>query len=310
MPLKITPKIMRFGLLALVALLSTTAISFAASGGGTTSAPAAAPAPAATPVIRVPDVTGKAFVFAKGMLEDAGFAWKVTGSVGGYPANVVATQTPPAGVRVVDTGAPTIQVTLTPNSAYGQDGVPENTSPYAGSKVVLPGQKPDKPKPVVRPKPISKPATPKPATPKPATPKPATPKPATPKPATPKPATPKPATPKPAKPTTAKPSARPPAFVVPGAPKEPLDEITLSARAKALEAWVAKHPQKTDANVQHWFYQHEWVVTGAKFGWFGGSDALKTLIHVDDQVISSWGIGSRSRAAAARALREVEAKQG
>ena len=66
----------------------------------------------------------------------------------------------------------------------------------------------------------------------------------------------------------------------------------------------------TDANVRHWFYQHEWVVTGAKFGWFQGSDALKTLIRVDDQVVSSWGIGSRSRAVAASALREVEAKQG
>src|SRR3954447_26766951 len=179
MPLKITPTIVRLGLLALVALLSTTAISFAASGGGTTPPPAAAPTAAPTPVVRVPDVTGKAFVFAKGMLEDAGFAWKVTGSVGGYPANVVATQTPPAGVRVIDNGMPTIHVTLTPNSAYGQTGVPENLSPYAGSKVVLPGQKPATPKPVVRPKPVVKPATPKPATPKPATSKPATPKPAT-----------------------------------------------------------------------------------------------------------------------------------
>ena len=63
-----------------MALLSTTAIAFAASGGSTP-APAAAPAPAAKPLIRVPDVTGKVFVFAKGMLEDGGFAWKVTGSV-------------------------------------------------------------------------------------------------------------------------------------------------------------------------------------------------------------------------------------
>jgi hypothetical protein len=110
------------------------------------------------------------------------------------------------------------------------------------------------------------------------------------------------------KPTT-KPSSRPPAYAVPGAPKEPLDEITLTARAKNLEAWVAAHPNMTNANVRHWLYQHEWVVTGAKFGWFQGSDALTVLLRVDDKVIDSWGIGSRSRAVAARALREVEAKQ-
>ena len=302
MPLKLTPTVVRLGLLALVALLSTAAISFAASGGSTTAAPAATPAPVAKPVVRVPDVRGKAFVFAKGMLEYSGFAWKVSGSVGGYPANIVVGQSPAAGTRVVDNGMPTIRVTLAPNPQYSEKGAPENVSPYAGSKVVLPNTKPAKPKPVVakpviRPKPVVKPATPaKPVTPKPVTPKPVTPKPA------------KPTKPV-AKPTT-KPTSRPPAFVVPGAPKEPLDEITLTARAKQLEAWVAAHPKKTDANVRHWFYQHEWVVTGAKFGWFQGSDALKILLRVDDKVIDSWGIGSRSRAVAASALREVEAKQG
>ena len=38
---------------------------------------------------------------------------------------------------------------------------------------------------------------------------------------------------------------RKPAFAVPGAPKEPLDEITLVARARALDAWVAKHSAPT-----------------------------------------------------------------
>ena len=287
MPMKLTPTIVRLGALALVALLSTAAISFAASGGSApAAAPAAAPAPAAQPLVRVPDVTGKAFVFAKGMLEDSGFAWKVSGSVAGYPANVVVTQSPAAGARVVDNGMPTIRVTLSPNTQYSEKGAPENESPYAGTKVVLPNQKPAAPKPVVkkpviRPKPAVKPATPtKPVTSKPVT-----------------------------KPVT-KPTSRPPAFVVPGAPKEPLDEMTLTARAKQLQAWVAAHPKPTNANVRHWMYQHEWVVTGAKFGWFQGSDALKTLIKVDDRVIDSWGIGSRSRAVAASALREVEAKQG
>ena len=132
MPMKLTPTIVRLGVLALVALLSTAAISFAASGGSTpAAAPAAAPAPAAKPVVRVPDVRGKAFVFAKGMLEDSGFAWKVTGSVGGYPANLVVTQSPAAGARVVDNGMPTIHVTLARNSQYSQKGAPSTKDPAA-----------------------------------------------------------------------------------------------------------------------------------------------------------------------------------
>jgi hypothetical protein len=223
------------------------------------------------------------------MLEDAGFAWKVTGSVEGYSANTVATQYPAAGTKVVDNGMPTVRVTLSRNSHYPQKGDPENTSPYAGSRIVL-----QRTSPVVNTKPEHKPVTHTPVTHKPVVTKPATHKPVVTKPAVHKP--------------VVKPQSRPPAFVVPGAPKEPLDEITLTARAQKLDAWVAKHPQKTDANVQHWLYQHAWIVTGAKFGWSNGDDALKILVHADDRVIDSWGIGQRSRAVATSALREVEAK--
>ena len=54
--------------------------------------------PVAKPTVVVPDVTGQAFVFAKGTLEDAGFAWHVSGRVHGYAANSVATQRP-AGLQ-------------------------------------------------------------------------------------------------------------------------------------------------------------------------------------------------------------------
>jgi hypothetical protein len=279
----------RLGVIAVAALLSTAAISFAAGGGSSTSTPTTAP-PAARSLVRVPDVRGKAFVFAKGLLEDAGFAWRVRGAVQGYAANVVASQFPAPGTRVVDNGMPTIRVTLTANRRYAQNGQPENASPYGGSRIVLPTAKPVvKPKPVVKHKPavkhkpVVKPklaAKPKPRVkPKPAT-------------------KPKPVT------------KRPPAFVAAGAPKEPLDEITLTARARQLEAWVKTHPRMTNANVHHWLYQHQWVVTGATFGWYRGAQALQILIRVDGNVIDLWGIGARSRALAARALREVEAKQG
>src|SRR6476619_6828080 len=48
-------------------------------------------------VMVVPDVRNQMFVFASGMLEDAGFGWKVRGAVGGFPSNVVYSQSPKPG---------------------------------------------------------------------------------------------------------------------------------------------------------------------------------------------------------------------
>ena len=101
---------------------------------------------------------------------------------------------------------------------------------------------------------------------------------------------------------------RPPAFHAPGAPKEPLDEITLPARARRLDAWLTPGRSPTAANRLHWLYQHAWVVTGARFGWWHGAEALRVLIRVDRRVESQWGIGYRSEAAARRALAAVEAR--
>ena len=102
--------------------------------------------------------------------------------------------------------------------------------------------------------------------------------------------------------------ARKPAFSVAGAPAEPLDEIRLSVRAKRLGAWVEKHPTRSGANIDHWLYQHNWIVTGARFGWADGAAALRTLVAVDERVQQLWGIGSESEQIARRALREVEAR--
>src|SRR5438105_9266832 len=55
------------------------------------------PAAPAKAKLTVPDVTGQAYVFAKGILQDQGFAWHVTGPVQGFAANVVANQNPGAG---------------------------------------------------------------------------------------------------------------------------------------------------------------------------------------------------------------------
>src|SRR5262245_24889774 len=77
----------------------------------------------------VPQVTGQAYVFAKGILQDGGFAWQVPGSVKGYAGNTVVDQQPAAGSVVVDTGAPMITLTLTRTNGYAEPGEPENKAP-------------------------------------------------------------------------------------------------------------------------------------------------------------------------------------
>ena len=268
-------------IVAVVWVLGTAAFTLAADNTIVgSSKPNASATPAAQPELIVPSVSGQAYVFAKGILEDAGFAWHVAGSVHGYSSNRVVTQSPAAGTRVVDTGAPTVTLRLV-RGPYDQLGQPADNSPYSGTAIRFAGLA-SVTTPAVKPKaaPNAKPA----AKPKA-----------------------KPAAKRTAKPTVkpkAKPAARPPAFSVKGAPKEPLDEMPLTERAQRLEQWISSKP-KTPANVQHWLYQHAWIVTGAKFGWWHGADALQTLIRVDQHVEREWGIGAKSEAVARAALAQV-----
>jgi hypothetical protein len=286
------PRVM---VIAVVALLATAGLTYAAEQQlASPATPAAAPAPVQQrAVLVVPDLRRQAFVFAKGALQDAGFAWRVAGGVHGYAANVVVGQTPPAGTRLFDTGAPLVTLTLSRNRKYKEAGAAEDVSPYRATSL----ESADAPSL------SSAPATPAPAA-TPAAPAATPAAPATPAPA----ATPaaKPAAPKPA--AAKYPQSRPAAFAVAGAPKEPLDEMPLVDRANALGAWLAKNPKPTDANVRHWLYQNEWIVTGAKFGWWHGAEALQKLIAVDRRADALWGIGSKSEAAAVRALSDVQAR--
>jgi PASTA domain len=282
---RLTSLFPRIVALTAILVLASATISFAAENTLLTPAPKAEPAPVATPLVTVPDVRGQAYVFAKGTLEERGFAWRVVGAVRGFAANKVLSQSPAAGTRIVDTGLPTILLGLGRTGGYAQEGTPEDASPYAGTKIELPRAKPAVTKPVAKPK--AKPQ-PKPKA-KPVA----------------KPKTKPKAKPKPKPRRSAKPK-RPPAFA--GGPKEPLDEMTLPARALRLERWLARHSEPTRASVRHWLYQHEWVVTGAKFGWWRGAEALRILVRVDEQVQRRWGIGGKSEAAARRALALVRAK--
>jgi hypothetical protein len=130
------PILVRLAAIVLGGIVATTGVTFAASQG----VPATGTTPTVTTVapptpLTVPDVRKLAFVFAKSELEDGGFAWKVTGSVHGYPANTVVSQKPAPGTLVVDSGAPTVTLTLERAKGYPESGVPADTSPYAGSRV-------------------------------------------------------------------------------------------------------------------------------------------------------------------------------
>lgn len=219
-------------------------------------------------VLIVPDVRHQVFVFAKGTLEDSGFGWQVKGATRGYAANRVVSQVPRPGARVVDTGAPKITLQLERNYHYAQLGVPEDVSPYGASLIRSTAAA------VAHAKVLARVAANERAAAK----------------------------------TRKDARLRTPAFVVRGAPKEPLGEPTLPARAQALAEWFKHHHTASAANNQHWISAHAWIVTGARFGWWGGAQALATLIQVDRQVESAWRVGSGNRELAMQALREVQAK--
>jgi len=123
-------------LAAIAALALVTALPFAFAAGARPLAHAAPLRPAVRPqaTLVVPDVTGEPFVFAKGTLEDAGFAWAAVNG-DGYAANTVAGQSPAPGTRVVDTGAPLVRLRIERNRAYTQRGRADNRSPYPGTAV-------------------------------------------------------------------------------------------------------------------------------------------------------------------------------
>jgi hypothetical protein len=84
--------------------------------------------------------------------------------------------------------------------------------------------------------------------------------------------------------------------------------MPLPDRATVLLTWLDKHQTKSAVSTQYWLYQNEWIVTGAKLGWWHGAEALQTLIAVDRRAQSLWGIGARSESVARQALAEVRAK--
>ena len=305
-------------------LLAGAALTFAAERVSVPRPVLVPAAPQPKPLV-VPDVQGQAYVFAKGILQDNGYAWHVSGLVQGFASNTVVSQDPAPGTVLVDTGAPAITLTLERNPSYQERGTPDNNSPYPGTlvRVAQGGQAPSGPQPRIEPvplpvpvQPVQNPPTvqlPAPATTTPKNP-PATPKnpPVTPVPVTPAPVATTPSAPAtPAPPSTPSPPSgapRPPDFTVPGAPKEPAQLQPLPDRALTLSAWLDSHRQPTAANLNHWLYEHSFIVAGAKFGWWHGAAALQILIGVDQRAEKLWGVGKQAETTARAALAEVQAR--
>jgi hypothetical protein len=263
----------------------------------------------------------------------------VAGVVQGFAANTVATQQPTPGTTVLDTGAPTITLTLARNPAYDEHGTPENDAPYAGTAIKLPANVPQKPvtsgparvEPVPVPQsvlPAALPAVPTVTTPAstptsvPTTPAVTTPATVTTPTPTPTPVTTPSVTPvtpvqpvttpavTPVTPAPVSSTPRTPDFTVPGAPKEPVRTQSLPDRVAALAAWMEAHQAPSAPNLNHWLYEHAYIVAGARFGWWHGAQALQALIEVDRRAEALWGVGSQSRTTAQKALAEVRSRAG
>lgn len=278
MAARLTLLLPRLAVLVVIWLLAAASFTFAAGSKQPAQAePEAKPAREKPKVLVVPDVRGQTYVFAKGMLEDDGFAWRVEGDVDGYAANTVAVQNPAPGVRVVDNGAPAVVLRLDRSTEYDERGLPENASPYKGTPVVLLEDWRAARKPVPRPKP--KPAAKKPEA-------------------------------KPAPPAKSKPKPRKPDFVVAEAPREPAHEMTLPNRARLVDRRLAAVSKPTSKVVNWWLYQHSWIVTGALYGWKDGDRALRILIGVDRDLQARFGFGAKSERVARRALAQVLGKKG
>jgi hypothetical protein len=296
MAARLTALLPRFLALTVIWLLGAATYTLAADTVPIAKHEKKAEAVAKPHVLTVPDVRKKAYVFAKGILQDAGFAWRVDGTVKGFSANTVSVQRPAPGTKVIDNGAPLVVLSLSRNTNYGESGLPENSAPYKATRVVLVS---DWARDQIQPTTAGETETTSTETGATTT----------------APATtttaPVATTTEPAVTTTkSEPpdeKTRKPDFHVLGAPIEPADEMPLPDRARALERRLAGNGKPGQQLINFWLYQHSWIVTGARFGWHDGAQALRILIKVDQSLERRFGFGARSEVVARRALAYVEA---
>jgi PASTA domain len=295
MAARLTALLPRFLALTVIWLLGAATYTLAADTVPIAKHEKKAEAAAKPHVLTVPDVRKKAYVFAKGILQDAGFAWRVEGTVKGFSANTVTVQRPAPGTKVIDNGAPLVVLSLSRNTTYGESGLPENSAPYKSTRVVLVSDwAPDQIQPTTSGETETTSTEAGATTTAPAA-------------TTTEPAA---TTTEPAGTTTepGEEKTRKPDFEVPGAPVEPADEMPLPDRARALEHRLAGNGKPSQRLINFWLYQHSWIVSGARFGWHDGAQALRILIKVDQSLERRFRFGARSEVVARRALAYVEAR--
>jgi hypothetical protein len=132
--------LLRLAAIAALGLFATTTIAFSASKriqAGSAAKPKVV-APTKRPPLVVPDIRGKPYVFAKGILDDAGFSWRVS-TKNGFATATVSSQTPAPGTRVVDTGAPPLVLALRPANGGQESGSAENLAPFESTPLRLVG---------------------------------------------------------------------------------------------------------------------------------------------------------------------------
>jgi hypothetical protein len=311
MPSRLTSLAPRLFVLTAVWVFATTSITLASDSGPATTpaAPSATPPSAVTTAepqveLTVPDVRRQSYVFAKGILEDAGFAWRVAGKTKGYAVNRVAWQSPAPGTRVLDTGAPLVLLRLAKSEAYEQRGIPADRAPYKATGLVYAeGETPSAASATPVPEPVTPPA---PAPPPPAASADDTESAAAPA----KAATPKHTTSSAVQAALiVKPKPRTPDFVVPGAPSEPVGEMPLVDRARLLAGRMAAAPKTTPKLMRYFSYQHNWIVYGARFGWKDGDVALRILVGVDQDLERRFDTGQESEKVARAALAFVQSRK-
>jgi hypothetical protein len=291
MAARLTALLPRLVALTVIWLLGAATYTLAAGTVPTAKQDKKAEAASKPHVLTVPDVRKKAYVFAKGILQDTGFAWRVEGAVKGFAANTVTVQRPAPGTKVIDNGAPVVVLSLSRNAAYGESGLPENSAPYQGTRIVLVS---DWARDRIHTTSETTETAPTTTETAPTTTEPAA------------------TTTEPAGTTTEPEQAggktRKPDFEVPGAPVEPADEMPLPDRARALQRRLAGSDKPSKHLINFWLYQHSWIVTGARFGWHDGAEALRILIKVDQSLQRRFGFGAKSEVVARRALEYVEAQ--
>ena len=144
MAARLTALLPRFLALTVIWLLGAATYTLAADTVPVAKQEKKAEAASKPHVLTVPDVRKKAYVFAKGILQDAGFAWRVEGTVKGFAANTVTVQRPAPGTKVIDNGAPLIVLGLSRNTSRPRKNTatfviapPENTSRNATTPPVF-----------------------------------------------------------------------------------------------------------------------------------------------------------------------------